>query len=96
MNGLQIFKNTEFGEIRIAVIDTVPLFCLSDVCKALELSNVTEVKKRLNEKGLSSIETLTRGGKQRLLYITEANLYKVIFQSRRWAFGTSAEKGFCS
>lgn len=83
MTDLQIFKNESFGEIRTVIINDDPLFCLSDVCKALELSNVTEVKKRLNQKGLSSIETLTRGGKQQLLYINEANLYKTIFQSRK-------------
>lgn len=83
MNDLQIFKNAEFGEIRTATSGNEPMFCLSDVCRALSLSNVTEVKKRLGEKGLSSIETLTKGGNQKLLYINEANLYKTIFQSRK-------------
>ena len=83
MNDLQIFKNAEFGEIRTDTSGNEPMFCLSDVCRALSLSNVTEVKKRLGEKGLSSIETLTKGGNQKLLYINEANLYKTIFQSRK-------------
>lgn len=83
MNELQIFNSPEFGDIRTATLENEPMFCLSDVCRALSLSNVTEVKKRLNEKGLSSIETLTKGGNQKLLYINEANLYKTIFQSRK-------------
>lgn len=83
MQELKIFNNPEFGEIRTVTINDEPMFCLSDVCKALELSNVTEVKKRLNEKGLSSIETLTKGGRQNLLYVNESNLYKTIFQSRK-------------
>ena len=83
MNELQIFNSPEFGDIRTATLENEPMFCLSDVCRALSLSNVTEVKKRLSEKGLSSIETLTKGGNQKLLYINEANLYKTIFQSRK-------------
>lgn len=83
MNELQIFKNEEFGQVRVSDENGHVWFCLSDICKSLELTNVTEVKKRLNEKGVSSIETLTNGGKQKLLYINESNLYKVIFQSRK-------------
>ena len=41
------------------------------------------VKERLNEKGVISIHTLTKGGKQALLYVDEPNLYKAIMQSRK-------------
>lgn len=83
MNGIQIFNSSEFGEIRTAVINDNPMFCLADVCKALEISNVGNVKNRLSEKGIHSVDTLTSGGTQKLLYITESNLYKTIFQSRK-------------
>jgi anti-repressor protein len=80
---LQIFNNEEFGEIRTVVKNGEPLFCLTDVCRALELTNPQNVKKRLNEKGICTIDTLTNGGVQSLLYINEPNLYKTIFQSRK-------------
>lgn len=80
---LQIFSNSEFGEIRTITKDNEPMFCLADVCKALELSNPSMIKSRLNEKGISNIDTLTTGGKQKLLYVNESNLYKTIFQSRK-------------
>lgn len=83
MNELSIFKNEEFGEIRTVIIENEPMFCLSDVCKALGLTQPSKVKERLNEKGVSSIPTLTAGGEQKLLYINESNLYKTIFQSRK-------------
>lgn len=83
MNNLQIFNNEEFGEIRTITKDNEPMFCLADVCKALELSNPSMIKSRLNEKGISNIDTLTTGGKQKLLYVNESNLYKTIFQSRK-------------
>lgn len=80
---LQIFSNSEFGEIRTITKDDEPMFCLADVCKALELAQPSKVKERLNEKGVRSIPTLTKGGEQKLLYINEPNLYKTIFQSRK-------------
>ena len=83
MTDLQIFKNEEFGEIRTEVINGDPWFCLLDVCKALDLSQPSKVSERLNEKGVNCIPTLTAGGEQNLLYITEPNLYKAIFQSRK-------------
>lgn len=83
MEELQIFSNSQFGEIRISVKDGEPMFCLSDICKALELTQPSKVKERLNEKGVNTIPTLTKGGMQNLLYINESNLYKAIFQSRK-------------
>ncbi|WP_347995394.1 phage antirepressor KilAC domain-containing protein [uncultured Eubacterium sp.] len=83
MNKLQIFSSEEFGEIRTAVVNNEPMFCLSDICKSLGLSQPSKVKERLNEKGVRTIPTLTSGGEQNLLYINEPNLYKAIFQSRK-------------
>lgn len=83
MNNIRIFNSSEFGEIRTAAIDGEPMFCLTDVCKALGLTQPSKVKERLSEKGVNSIPTLTSGGRQKLLYITESNLYKTIFQSRK-------------
>ena len=83
MNDIQIFSNEQFGQVRVITKDGEPWLCLSDICKSLGLGNVTEVKKRLNSKGLSTIETLTNGGKQNLIYVDESNFYKVIFQSRK-------------
>lgn len=83
MDNLQIFKNSEFGEVRTVTVNDEPMFCLTDICKALELTQPSKVKERLNEKGVRSIPTLTKGGEQKLLYINEPNLYKTIFQSRK-------------
>lgn len=83
MNDLQIFSNSEFGEIRTITKDNEPMFCLADVCKALEISNVGNVKQRLSEKGIHTADTLTKGGTQKMTFINEANLYKTIFQSRK-------------
>lgn len=71
---LQIFSNSEFGEIRTITKDDEPMFCLADVCKALEISNVGNVKQRLSEKGIHTADTLTKGGMQKMIFISEANL----------------------
>lgn len=84
MNKLQIFNNSEFGEIRTITKDGEPMFCLADVCKALEITHITDVKKRLKEDGVGTAEVIDRLGRtQEATFINESNLYKTIFQSRK-------------
>jgi prophage antirepressor-like protein len=52
---LEIFKNSGF-ELRGGLINGEPFFVLADICKALNLTNPTEVAKTLNESTLSIIE----------------------------------------
>ena len=82
MNELQIFNNEEFGSVRTITKDNEPMFCLADVCKALDITNAGNVKQRLSEKGIHNADTPTNGGMQNMVFINESNLYKVIFQSR--------------
>lgn len=88
MNNVEIFDHTEFGEIRTIALDGQPMFCLADVCRALEIKNASDCKDRLRQKGIVTTDTLTNGGKQKMIFIDESNLYKTIFQSRK----PSAEK----
>lgn len=81
---VQIFKNPAFGQMRVQSNEKgEALFCLADVCRVLDISNPSDVKKRLNPKGVGSIYTLTEGGRQNLTFIDEPNLYRCIFQSRK-------------
>ena len=84
MNDLKIFENEEFGSVRTAIVNDEPMFCLSDVCKSLEIVNITNVKNRLKEDGVHTAEVIdSLGRKQNATFINEANLYKTIFQSRK-------------
>lgn len=83
MQELQIFKNSEFGEIRTKMISNEPYFMLSDVCRVLEIKNSRDSKNRLNEKGVATTDILTNGGIQKADFINESNLYKLVFQSRK-------------
>lgn len=89
---IKIFANPSFGDIRIAVNEKgEPLFCLSDVCKILSLSNPSMVKERLDFSNLSSIDVTTKSANRHgeftrttsMTYIGEANLYRCIFQSKK-------------
>lgn len=84
MSELQIFNNEEFGEIRTVLVDNEPLFCLADVCKALGLEQVSRVKARLKEDGVTTNKVIDSLGREQVAtFINESNLYKTIFQSRK-------------
>lgn len=86
--GIRIFENAQFGQIRTAGTSEQPLFCLVDVCKALDLTNASMVKARLIKRGISTIDTPTKNQHgatvmQPMNFIDEPNLYRCIFQSRK-------------
>lgn len=92
MNELQIFNNEEFGEIRTITKDNEPMFCLVDICRALDISNPSKVAQRLDEDERTKLE-LGRAGETN--FITESGLYAVILRSdkpnakkfRKWVTG---------
>lgn len=80
MSEIKVFENSEFGKVRVSVVDGEPMFCLSDLCKILGLQPGA-TKNRLDEKGVSLINTLTNGGMQQIVYVNEKNLYRAIMRS---------------
>ena len=86
MKGIEIFKNDRFGEVRVAGTSENPLFCLTDVCRVLEITDVSDCKSRLDQRGVVLTDTPTynqHGAEviQQLVFINEKNLYKVIMRS---------------
>jgi prophage antirepressor-like protein len=56
-NDLQIFNFQDGNEVRTSIKDNDSIwFCLNDVCKVLEINNVADVKSRLDEGGIVSID----------------------------------------
>lgn len=92
MNELQIFNSEEFGEVRTVVLNSEPMFCLVDVCKALDIKNATDVAKRLDDDERTRLN-LGRQGETN--FVTESGLYAVILRSdkpnakkfRKWITG---------
>lgn len=86
MDEIQLFKNDRFGEVRVAGTSEKPMFCLTDICRVLEIKNVSDCKSRLDQGGIVLTDTPTKnqyGAEvvQQLVYINEKNLYKVIMRS---------------
>lgn len=91
MSEITIFKNDQFGEIRTSGTAENPLFCLNDICKVLELDQVSRVKSRLSDPGVTSIKVWVQTGTKNdgtpamretdMTFINEMNLYKVIMRS---------------
>lgn len=83
MNGLQIFNNEEFGQIRTVTIDNEPWFVGKDVATALGYKDTSDALK----KHVLSEDKLTRrfadSGQNREMYIiNESGLYALIFGSK--------------
>ena len=83
MNGLQIFDNEEFGQIRTVTIDNEPWFVGKDVATALGYKDTSDALK----KHVLSEDKLTRrfadSGQNREMYIiNESGLYALIFGSK--------------
>lgn len=83
MNDLQLFKNDEFGEVRVIEKDGQVLFVAKDVCECLGLGNVSMTITRLDpdERGITSIDTL--GGNQEMWCVNEYGLFNLILASRK-------------
>lgn len=78
---LKIFENEEFGKIRTLNENGVILFCAMDVASELGYSNSR--KAILDHcKGVTKRDTLTGGGSQKLTFINEADVYRLIFKSK--------------
>lgn len=86
MNNLQIFSNSEFGNIRTVTIDGEPWFVGKDIAEALgygrgkSLNNAVATHVDNEDKGVT--EMMTPGGKQNLIIINESGLYSLILSSK--------------
>ena len=98
MSNIEIFKDSRFGEVRVAGTSEKPLFCLADVCKALDLQNPSQVKARLDEEDVQLIDLQALNPNEVIIgnsianFVTESGLYDVLMRSesgkakpfRRW------------
>lgn len=84
MTDIQIFSNPQFGEIRtLADEANEPLFCASDVCKALGYTNPRKaVADHVDEGDVTKRDTPTTSGVQSMTFVNESGLYSLIFGSK--------------
>ena len=78
---IKLFENESFGSVRVTGTSENPMFCLTDICRVLDLQ-VTPTKNRLKQDGVSLIKVIdSLGREQEATFINEQNLYKVIMRS---------------
>ncbi|MDC4985104.1 BRO family protein [Acinetobacter baumannii] len=72
------------SSVRVVIDDNQePWFCLTDVYKSLDISRTSRLFRELDEKGVADYHTPTNGGIQKLKFINEPNLYRIIFRSNK-------------
>lgn len=90
---IQVFRHPQFGCIRVTGTSEEPLFCLVDICKALEIKNASMAKRKLKRGGLKIIEGASKTTNQYgdleteqvnfFTFISEQNLYRLIMRSTK-------------
>lgn len=81
MNGLQIFKNPEFGQVRTTEINGRPYFVANDVAIALGYKRPADAITQ-HCKGSVKHRHHTTGGIQELKFIPESDIYRLIIKSK--------------
>ena len=83
MEGIEIFSNEEFGEIRTVVIDGEPWLVGKDVAVALGYKDtVNSLKAHIDEEDKRGWRITTPRGEQTMTIINESGLYSLIFGSK--------------
>lgn len=81
MNQMEIFRNPEFGSIRILEEDGEYLFCGTDVATALGYTNPRKAV-RDHTRGGTKRSIPTTSGNQAMTFIPEGDVYRLIVHSR--------------
>ena len=81
MNELQIFNNTEFGEIRTFEINGQPYFVANDIARVLGYVETAKAI-RTHCKGVSEMDIPSNGGIQTMKVIPEGDIYRLIIRSK--------------
>lgn len=80
MNEIQLF-NYEEKAVRTVTIDSEPWWVAKDICDILELTNITESLKRIDEEDLTSVKLNSGGQDREMKIINESGLYSLILLS---------------
>lgn len=75
----------DFNESAVRVVEREgePWFVAADVCRVLDLTNVTEATRSLDADELDSVILNSGGQGRKAVLITESGLYALIFKSRK-------------
>lgn len=79
-NGLMIFQNEEFGQVRSVTVNGEPWFVGKDVCEAFGDTNYRRSLGNIDHCDKSTTRIETAGGVQNMTTINESGLYSLLFQ----------------
>lgn len=88
MNEIKTFAFQNEHDVRVVDYNGLPYFVLPDICKTLDLKNVTKTKDCLDEDEfvIFNYDYICKNGKRmqnKMTLISESGLYALIFRSRK-------------
>lgn len=81
MDEIKVFNNEEFGSVRVMEINGKTWFMGNDVASALGYSDTAKAI-RTHCKGVAEMDTPTNGGIQKVKYISEGDIYRLVIKSK--------------
>lgn len=83
METVEIFKNTEFGEVRTLMVNNEPWFVGKDVAVALGYSNTADaIGKHVDEEDKQTSQFAMGGQNYNMTIINESGLYSLVLSSK--------------
>lgn len=83
MNGIQVFNNPEFGEVRTVTIDNEPWFVGKDVADSIGYQNGSrDVNRHVDEEDRQKIMVFDGNQDKETIIINESGLYSLILSSK--------------
>lgn len=82
MSNIQIFKNDNFGEVRVTEVDGEPIFCAKDVATALGYVDTADAISRHCKSSKKVFHPHANGiGGVNMVFIPEKDVYRLIMRS---------------
>lgn len=83
-DSITVYRNPQFGPVRIIEMDGEPWFALPDLCNALGLTNTAVVRGRLDDALCQTYPIVDALGRtQPTTIVSEAGMYEVVIRSDR-------------
>lgn len=83
MNELKVFKNENFGNVRVVVKDGEPWFVAKDVSEILRYRTANDMTRILDEDEKDTHLVSTLGGEQNMIVINESGFYSAVIRSKK-------------
>jgi anti-repressor protein len=80
---LNVFENEQFGKVRTVMKNGQPYFIAADVCKCLEIADVSAATARLDFDELVRVKIVSGGQTRELNAVSEAGIYSLVLGSRK-------------